>query len=1364
MKPIKLLLAIVAMGLLAFTSHAQSSLTNGLVAYYPFNGNVNDASGNGNNGTIHGGVVLAPDRFGSNNSAYTFNGVDGYIDVGNPVGNSPSNLTETAWVKIISRATTGIIPEDIIITKRQTGNIGSGWPDLVVESTAPNAGAGEIMVEGDNYLAQYYGTSRTQTNVWFFICEVSSNNTYQIYVNGVLENTVTDSHPLNSVENMYLMHCGALGTYCHGLLDDVRIYNRALSSNEVAQIYAIENAAPTITAQPTNVTVNVGDTASFSVTANGVNPLNYQWFKDGISLLNATNATLMLTNVQPPRVGNYTVAIAYSDGGGSVTSSAASLNIPNVNPALWQGLAAYYPFNGNVNDASGNGNDGVIHGGVVLAPDRFGSNNSAYTFNGVDGYIDIGNPVGNSPASLTETAWVKITSRETSGIVPEDVIITKRQTGNIGSGWSDLVVESSGPNAGAGEVIVEADNYFAPYLGTSHTQTNVWFFICEVKSNNTYQIYVNGALENTVTDSHPLNSVENMYLMHDGAWGTYCHGLLDDVRIYNRALSSNEVAQIYAVENTASTVNPPASCDPPPSGLVSWWAAEGNALDQIGGNNGTLVGNTIYGPGKVAQGFAFDGDGDGVQIGSATNLELQNFTIETWIKRASPSVVSFSSGTSAIIFGYGTGGYLFFLDTLGDLTFCQLGNPADVSGPAITDTNLHHVAVTKIGSTIVFYLDGVAYPVSAYNVNFTFTGGPAIGCLPTSEDDSFLGTIDELSFYNRALSALEIQAIYNAGSEGKCFTPAPTITAQPTNVTVNVGDTASFSVTASGVASLNYQWFKDGVSLPNATNAKLILPDVQPPRIGNYTVAIISSSGSITSSIASLSISNVNSALWQGLVAYYPFSGNANDAEGTNNGINIQATLSADRFGNPNQAYSFNGTNSFIGFANVPTAQTDNWTMTAWVEPASLNQLGIAVALGFDNGSSGNGYSLGIFNNNSNPGNLLGAIFGSVGVFSGGFAFTSNTQWYQIVMLRNSGVTTFYVDGIPTATGITATPLTPTTFRIGAENGIRFFNGAIDDVRIYNRALASNDVAQLYASEAPPHAATAIATLFGAFVVSNNITDGGAGYTNAPLVRFIGGGGSGATAVAVVSNGVVTAINMISAGSGYTNAPLIVIDPPFVSNPVLGIAPISILAFSNITIGSSYQLQQFQSWYWTNQPISFTAGSAFYTQVVSGATSAGEYRLALNPVPAQAFAVAQVVNGFVVGVTNTAGGSGYGATPAVNIVGDVGSNATAVVDSISGGAVTHISITNPGIGYTNQVTVQIDPPPAVALSPTISPGVILNSSSLAPYDNYQVQFESDLTGTWGNLAGGLFIPIAQTNSQFIVITNGIGFFRLQYLP
>src|ERR1035437_5914715 len=64
-----------------------------------------------------------------------------------------------------------------------------------------------------------------------------------------------------------------------------------------------------------------------------------------------------------------------------------------------------------------------------------------------------------------------------------------------------------------------------------------------------------------------------------------------------------------------------ASCTPPPAGLVSWWAAEGNALDQISGNKGALAGNTSYGPGEVGQGFVFTGNnGDGVVLGNPTNL------------------------------------------------------------------------------------------------------------------------------------------------------------------------------------------------------------------------------------------------------------------------------------------------------------------------------------------------------------------------------------------------------------------------------------------------------------------------------------------------------------------------------------------------------------------------------------------------------------------------------------------------------------------------------------------------------------------------------------------------------------------------
>jgi len=293
--------------------------------------------------------------------------------------------------------------------------------------------------------------------------------------------------------------------------------------------------------------------------------------------------------------------------------------------------------------------------------------------------------------------------------------------------------------------------------------------------------------------------------------------------------------------------------------------------------------------------------------------------------------------------------------------------------------------------------------------------------------------------------------------------------------------------------------------------------------------------------------------------------------------------------------------------------------------------------------------------------------------------------------------------------------------------------------------------------------ATATATVVNGFVVSATVSNGGYGYSNAPLVRFIGGGGSGAQAVAVVSNGVVVGITITDAGIGYTNAPLIVIEPPFIPNPVLGIAPMSFLAFSNLTLGGVYHLQQSVAWYWSNQPVSITATNALYTQMVAGVADSGDYRLAFNPVAAQAFATAQVVNGFVVGATVTSGGSGYVTSPAVTILGGGGANATAL-SHISGGVVTGITITDAGVGYTDTPTVRIAPPPAAAVSPTVLPVMRVDSANLAPYDNYQIQFKSDLRGTWGNWAGGLFSPTDVTNSQYLFITNGGGFFRLQYVP
>jgi hypothetical protein len=355
-------------GILAITAafsisiQAQSFLTNGLVVYYPFNGNANDASGNGNNGIIYGGVTLAPDRFGNPNSAYTFDGVDGYIDVGNPLGDNPAYLTESAWVKIISRTTNWDFnnpavspPIDVIMTKRQNGADGSGSATLGVVCAGTNAGAGLIASDAGYHWTPCTGTTLTSTNDWFFICGVVSNGTFQIYVNGVLENSITDLFPLSSTDDIYLMHEGAwvAGTFfCNGTLDDVRIYNRALSSNEIAQLYAYESQAtnpPSITGQPQPVIANVGDNVSFNVTASGTVPLSYKWSLNGTNIPSATASSLTISNVAQTDLGEYAVVV--SNAFGSVASSNALLSMYPFLVTPFGGSVAYWGQNATLSVA-----------------------------------------------------------------------------------------------------------------------------------------------------------------------------------------------------------------------------------------------------------------------------------------------------------------------------------------------------------------------------------------------------------------------------------------------------------------------------------------------------------------------------------------------------------------------------------------------------------------------------------------------------------------------------------------------------------------------------------------------------------------------------------------------------------------------------------------------------------------------------------------------------------------------------------------------------------------------------------------------------------------------------------------------------
>jgi len=310
---------------------------------------------------------------------------------------------------------------------------------------------------------------------------------------------------------------------------------------------------------------------------------------------------------------------------------------------------------------------------------------------------------------------------------------------------------------------------------------------------------------------------------------------------------------LAGMQIVAATPATPA-CIAPPSGLVSWWRAEGNASDSGDGNSGTLAGNTTYGAGRVGQGFVFDGNRDLVTVGNPTNLQLQNFTIEAWIKRASASAVSYGSYGNGIIFCYGSGGYGLYLDSNGRPALSKIGLSETKPATNIADTNFHHLAVTKSGSTVVFYIDGVSYSAPAYDPGFVFSTVAAIGARGDNLDNSFLGTIDEPAVYNRALSAAEIGFLYDAGVTGKCKQP-PAILTQPASQRVTVGLNATFSVEATGTPQLRYQWRFNGDDLAGATSSTFSFV-VGEASGGLYSVRVTNAFGAVISSNALLVVNH----------------------------------------------------------------------------------------------------------------------------------------------------------------------------------------------------------------------------------------------------------------------------------------------------------------------------------------------------------------------------------------------------------------------------------------------------------------------------------------------------------------------------
>lgn len=198
-----------------------------------------------------------------------------------------------------------------------------------------------------------------------------------------------------------------------------------------------------------------------------------------------------------------------------------------------------------------------------------------------------------------------------------------------------------------------------------------------------------------------------------------------------------------------------------PSGLVAWWSGDGNANDSIGGNNGALMNGASFTAGEVGQAFSFDGLNAGFQA-AANGLPTGSAdrTIALWVK------IGLQAASESFFAGYGVegGAQLYEVGALSNnaLFFSNWGSSITAAGPVLQNNRWYHVAAANVGSMVTLYLDGVAVASGSFSLATPAGSAFFAGYLDPSR--KLNGSVDEIQVYNRALSASEIAAIFNAGS------------------------------------------------------------------------------------------------------------------------------------------------------------------------------------------------------------------------------------------------------------------------------------------------------------------------------------------------------------------------------------------------------------------------------------------------------------------------------------------------------------------------------------------------------------------------------------------------------------------------
>ncbi len=309
---------------------------------------------------------------------------------------------------------------------------------------------------------------------------------------------------------------------------------------------------PVISSQPASQTVGLGGSIGFSTSAAGTGPLQYQWFKNGAVLTNATNANLILTNIAMPVIGDYDVVVSNSLG--LATSAVVTITVTNfVCVAPPSGLAAWWPGQGNADDVLG-GKNGSAANGAGYGPAFVGD---GFVFNG-SGYVQL--PQNLFPPPNAQPFSIELWFETVSGGV-----ILEEQDGaplaGVPSGWVPMLY------VGTNGILYSQliwDGSYSQISTANPVNDGAFHHVAVTYDGTNAALYVDGlvlgveGLPYSTYSSGFYCQLGNGYTQGWPAAGSGWYGfngIIDEVSLYTNVLDSAQILSIYNAGTAGKCTN-----------------------------------------------------------------------------------------------------------------------------------------------------------------------------------------------------------------------------------------------------------------------------------------------------------------------------------------------------------------------------------------------------------------------------------------------------------------------------------------------------------------------------------------------------------------------------------------------------------------------------------------------------------------------------------------------------------------------------------------------------------------------------------------------------------------------------------------